>query len=47
MEQKIRKLFDYKTHEEKKIWIINGKILENFHNINKKKKGIGTRIYTK
>lgn len=47
MEQKIRKLFDHKTHEEKTIWIINGKKLENFHNIITKKEGIGTRIYTK
>jgi isopentenyl phosphate kinase len=47
MEQKIRKLFDHKTWGEKKIWIINGKKLENFHNIITKKEGIGTRIHTK
>jgi len=47
MEQKIKKLFNHKTWEEKKIWIINGKKLDNFEKIITKKEGIGTKIHIK
>jgi len=45
MEQKIQKLFEYRAFVDKKVWIINGKNIENLKNIITIWEGVGTQIY--
>lgn len=44
MQQKIKKLFDYISKGEKRVWIINWGNIENFDKILKTGKGIGSKI---